>query len=88
MNHATLPITIKLTGKDGLDPRASALLAMQASHFNCDITLACHGHVVNAKSIVDVMALGAMQDDLVALSAEGEQAQQAVNALIAVIQRA
>ncbi|WP_408596800.1 HPr family phosphocarrier protein [Limnohabitans sp.] len=87
MSEHTLPITLKLTGKCGLDPRASALLAMQASHFNCDITLACHGHVVNAKSVAEVMSLGAMHDDLVDLSANGEQAQQAVNALIAVIQR-
>jgi phosphocarrier protein HPr len=87
MNHTTLPITIKLTGKDGLDPRVSALLAMQASRFNCDITLACQGHVVNAKSVAEVMTLSAPHDSLVQIHAQGEQAQEALDALIAVIQR-
>jgi phosphotransferase system HPr (HPr) family protein len=86
MIEHTLPVTLKLTGKAGLDPRVSALLAIEASHFSCDITL-CHlGHVVNAKSVADVMSLGASHDSLVEIHAEGEQAQKAVNALIAVIQ--
>lgn len=86
MNHTTLSVTLKLTSKQGLDPRVSALLAMQASHFNCDITLACHGHVVNAKSVAEVMSLSAPHDSMVQIHAQGEQAQAAVDAVIAVIQ--
>ena len=86
MEH-TLPVTLKLTGKAGLDPRVAAEFAMVAAHFDGDITVACHGRTVNAKSVAQVMALGATHNDLVELHADGEHAQQAVNALIAVIQK-
>ena len=88
MIEHTLPITLKLTGRAGLDPRVAAQFAMTASHFDGRITIACHGRTVDAKSVAHVMSLGAAHDDLVELYAEGEQAQQAVNALIAVIQNA
>jgi phosphotransferase system HPr (HPr) family protein len=87
MIEHTLPVTLKLTGKAGLDPRVAAEFAMAAAHFDGHVTVACHGRTVNAKSVAEVMALGAMHDDLVELHAEGEHAQQAVNALIAVIQK-
>jgi len=60
---------------------------MVASHFDGEVTVACHGRTVNAKSVAEVMSLGAVHDDLVELHAEGEHAQQAVNALIALIQK-
>ena len=65
----------------------AAQFAMTASHYDGDITVACHGRTVNAKSVAEVMSLGAEHNDLVELHAEGEQAQQAVNALIAIIQK-
>jgi len=87
MIEHTLPITLKLTGKAGLDPRVSAELAMVAAQYDGEITVSCHGRTVNAKSVPEVMSLGAAHHDLVELHAEGEHAQQAVNALIAVIQK-
>jgi phosphotransferase system HPr (HPr) family protein len=87
MIEHTLPITLKLTGKAGLDPRVAAEFAMVATKFEGDITVACHGRTVNAKSVAAVMSLGAAHNDLVELHAEGAQAQHAVNALIAVIQK-
>lgn len=86
MIQHTLPITLRLTGKEGLDPRVSAQFAITASHFDGRVTVACHERTANAKSIAEVMSLGAQHDDLVELYAEGEHAQQVVNALIAVIQ--
>ena len=87
MIEHTLPITLKLTGKGGLDPHVAAEFAITASHYDGLITVACHGQTVNAKSVAEVMSLGAAHNDLVELHAEGEHAQQAVNALIAVIQK-
>jgi len=87
MIEHTLPITLKLTGKKGLDPHVAAEFAMVASKFDDVITVACHGRTVNAKSVTEVMSLGAEHNELVELHAEGEHAQQAVNALIAVIQQ-
>jgi catabolite repression HPr-like protein len=87
MIEHTLPITLKLTGKEGLDPHVAAQFAMTASKYDGLVTVACHGRTVNAKSVAEVMSLGAEHNDLVELHAEGAQAQQAVNALIAVIQK-
>jgi phosphotransferase system HPr (HPr) family protein len=87
MIEHTLPVTLKLTGKAGLEPRVAAQFAMVASQFDGEVTVACHGRTVNAKSVAEVMSLGAVHDDLVELHAEGEHAQQAVNALIALIQK-
>lgn len=86
MTQHTLPITLKLTGKEGLAPHVAAQFAMTASHFEGLVTVSCHGHKANAKSVTEVMSLGAQHNDLIELYAEGEHAQQAVNALIVVIQ--
>ena len=87
MIEHTLPITLKLTGKNGLDPRVSAELAMTAAKFHSHITIAVQHQAVDAKSVAQVMGLGAGYNDLVELHAEGDDAQAAINALIAVIQK-
>jgi phosphocarrier protein HPr len=87
MTEHTLPITLKLTGKKGLDPHVSAELAMTAAKFHSHITVAAHHQEADAKSVAQVMALGAEHNDLVELHAEGEDAQAAINALIAIIQK-
>ncbi len=87
MTEHTLPITLKLTGQKGLDPHISAELAMTAAKFLSHVTIAAHQQTVDAKSVAQVMALGAEHNDLVEVHAEGEDAQAAVNALIAVIQK-
>ncbi len=87
MTEHTLPITIKLTGKRGLDPHVAAELAMTAAKFLSDITVSAHSQTADAKSVAQVMALSAEHNDLVELHAQGTDAQAAVNALIAVIQK-
>jgi phosphotransferase system HPr (HPr) family protein len=87
MIEHTLPITLKLTGKNGLDPHVSAEFAMTAAKFHSHITVASHHQRVDAKSVAQVMGLGAEHNELVELYAEGDDAQAAINALIAVIQK-
>ena len=87
MTEHTLPITLKLTGKNGLDPHVSAELAMTAAKFHSHITMAAHHQEVDVKSVAQVMGLSAEHNDLVGLHAQGDDAQAAINALIAVIQK-
>ena len=87
MIQHTLPITLKLTGKNGLDPHVSAELAMIAARFQSEITIEAHLQKVDAKSVAQVMGLGAEHNDLVELHADGDDAQAAINALIAIIQK-
>ena len=86
MTEHILPITLRLTGKSGLEPHIAAKFAVVASRFEGNISIACKGRSVNAKSVTAVMNLGAQHNDHIELHADGDQAQQAINALIAVIQ--
>jgi len=78
---------ITITAKDGLDPELSALLFMEAKQFKSIINLSCGERFANAKALIEVMSLGAVTGSLVNIKAEGEDSQQALNALIALIQR-
>jgi phosphotransferase system HPr (HPr) family protein len=81
---ATAAITV--TAKDGLDPELSALLVVKATNFKSIINLSCGERIANAKALIEVMSLGAQTGSLVNIQAQGEDSQQALNALIAVIQ--
>ena len=83
-----LNIAIKLTAQDGLEPQTAALLAMEAIRYKADVFLTFNGRTVNAKSMTEVMSLGAEKGDLLQIQASGEDAGEAVNALIAFIQNA
>jgi phosphocarrier protein HPr len=88
MSAHTLPVTLKLTHKRGLDPKVASELAMVATHFDCDrVTLTWQGRSVDVKSIVALLSLELAQGEKIRLHAEGLQAQEALDALIEVIQR-
>jgi phosphocarrier protein HPr len=81
MISAELPIINKL----GLHARASAKLTQTASRFRCEIWLSRSGRRVNAKSIMGVMMLAAGKGSTVVVEADGEDAEQAVSALQALV---
>lgn len=65
----------------GLHARSGALLVKTANRFPCDIQITKDASTVNAKSIMGVLTLAAAKDSLLTVTAEGEQAEEAVNAL-------
>ncbi len=78
-----VPATI--SNKLGLHARASAKLTKLAGSFPCDVWLARGERRVNAKSIMGVMMLAAGLGAAIEVEAEGEREQEAVNALLALI---
>jgi phosphocarrier protein len=74
-----------ISNKLGLHARASAKLTKLASTFPCDVWLTRGERRVNAKSIMGVMMLAAAQGTTLALETDGEQAQEAMDALLALI---
>ena len=74
--------TITISNKLGLHARASAKLTRRASGFPCDVWLSKDGRRVNAKSIMGVMMLAAGFGSTVVLETDGEQAAQAVAAIV------
>jgi phosphocarrier protein len=70
-----------ISNKLGLHARPSAQLTQTASRFAADIHIARAGRRVNAKSIMGVMMLAAGQGSTVTVEADGEDAEQAVEAI-------
>ncbi|MEY4651670.1 MAG: hypothetical protein RI884_251 [Pseudomonadota bacterium] len=77
--------TTTISNKLGLHARASAKLTKLAGSFPCEIWIAKGERRVNAKSIMGVMMLAAGLGSEVVLEAEGERAQEAIDALLALI---
>jgi phosphocarrier protein len=69
----------------GLHARASAKLTKMAGSFPCEVWLMRGERRVNAKSIMGVMMLAAGIGSQVSLETEGERAQEAMDALLALI---
>ncbi len=77
---------ILIANKLGLHARASAKLTKLASEFDSDVWLGKGTRRVNAKSIMGVMMLAAGQGTRLVLEADGADAQQALDALDALVQ--
>lgn len=76
---------ITITNKLGLHARASAKLTKLAGSFPCAVWISKGERRVNAKSIMGVMMLAAGVGSDVVLETDGEQAQEAMDALLALI---
>jgi phosphotransferase system HPr (HPr) family protein len=61
------------------------LFVQTAKQFKCDIQVAHDQRQTNAKSILGVLGLGASQGTVITISAEGEDADQALAALAALV---
>jgi phosphocarrier protein len=70
-----------ISNKLGLHARPSAQLTQTASRFASDIHLSRNGRRVNAKSIMGVMMLAAGQGSTITVEAEGDDAEQALQAI-------
>ena len=76
---------IEIINKLGLHARASATLSQLAAQFPCEIFLSRNGRQINAKSIMGVMMLAAGMGSTVTLEAVGDKADEALQALTALI---
>ena len=77
--------TITISNKLGLHARASAKLTKLAGSFPCEVWMARGERRVNAKSIMGVMMLAAGMGIDVMVETNGEQEQEAMTALVALI---
>ena len=77
--------TVTISNKLGLHARASAKLTKLAGSFPCEVWMTKGERRVNAKSIMGVMMLAAGIGSQVELETDGDQEQQAMDALVALI---
>lgn len=71
--------------EEGLHARPAAQFVKTAKQFRSEIRVAKGDREANAKSSLNVMTLGAKKGDEIVIRAEGEDAEEAVNALVALI---
>jgi phosphocarrier protein len=77
--------TLVISNKLGLHARASAKLTKLASSFKCEVFMARNGRRVNAKSIMGIMMLAAGLGSEVELETDGEDEQQATDAIASLV---
>ena len=68
--------------ESGLHNTAAAIFIQKANEFSSQIWLEVDERRVNAKSLLGLLSLGIMQGTKVRISAEGSDAEQAVNELV------
>lgn len=75
------PVVVNL--EEGLHLRPLTLIVHKAQAFRSDVRLHLDGRSVDAKSMFDLMSLGAVQGTSLTLEAAGEDAYDAVESLAA-----
>ncbi|MFZ8833406.1 MAG: HPr family phosphocarrier protein [Candidatus Caldipriscus sp.] len=80
---------VELKNRLGLHARPSTMIANLASNFKSEIFIEriSDGMRANAKSVFGVMMLAAPKGTVLKIEAEGEDAEEAVNALVELINR-
>ena len=77
--------TVTISNRLGLHARASAKLTKLAGSFQSEVFMSRNGRRVNAKSIMGVMMLAAGLGSEVELETAGPDEQQAIDAIVALI---
>jgi len=73
---------VEVINKLGLHARAAARLVNLANAYESEITLRFNDREIDGKSIMGIMMLAATQGSWIELGAEGEDAEDAVTAMV------
>ena len=77
--------TVEIVNKRGLHARASAKFVKLASTYDAEVRVSKDGQTVDARSIMGLMMLAAGPGCCIDIEAEGAQADEAVEALTALV---
>ena len=86
MQSPNVQKTVVISNPQGLHARPAELLVRLAMQFESDVEVIRDGQCVDAKSILHVLTLGAGQGTEITLQAQGADAQEAVEALVRLIE--
>ncbi|HEY1849394.1 MAG TPA: HPr family phosphocarrier protein [Candidatus Binataceae bacterium] len=73
--------TLEIKNRLGLHLRAASTLAETIKKFNATVTIGNGGQAINARSVTNLIMLGAGQGTKLKVKAEGPDAQAAMNAI-------
>lgn len=84
---STFPVTraVVIVNTEGLHARPADMLARTALKFQSRIEVLCRNERVDAKSTLNLLILGATQGTEIVIEAEGDDAEQAVETLAALV---
>ncbi|UYY78208.1 MULTISPECIES: HPr family phosphocarrier protein [Sphingomonas] len=77
---------VLIENRRGLHARASMAFVTLASTQPCELTVEKDGNSAAGTSILDLMMLGAAKGDTITISAEGDGAEGAVQALVELVE--
>jgi len=77
---------VVISNPQGLHARPAELLVRLAMQFESDVEVVRDGQCVDAKSILHVLTLGAGQGSEITLQAQGADAQDAVEAIVRLVE--
>lgn len=87
MNEAKVERTVEIVNRAGMHARPASELVKLAGTFSSEVRLEKDGLEVNGKSIMGVLMLAAEMGSQLRISADGEDAVDAVEALAALVGR-
>lgn len=76
---------VTVTNQVGLYARPATFFIQKANEFKSTILVEKEDRRVNAKSLLGILSLGIGKDSVITLSADGPDAEEAVNALIELV---
>ena len=79
-------ITLTVRNKVGLHARPAALFVQAAQKYECEVKVTHGEREGNAKSILSVLSLGIDQNAVITIHTEGDNADQALETLEALIE--
>lgn len=75
----------KITAETGLHARPATVLVNEAVRFDSEVYLSVNDKEVNMKSIMGVMSLGIYSGEVIKVTAEGDDAEEALTAITKII---
>jgi len=78
--------TVSLPNKLGMHARPAMLMVELASKYSSTISFSRDGEVVNGKVLISVLTIGAERGSQITISAEGDDAEEAVESLCGLVE--
>jgi phosphocarrier protein len=78
--------TITVAHEVGLHARPASLFVQKSKQFTSDIRVKFGETVANAKSIMSILTLGVCQGGMITISAQGEDEEEALASLVALVE--
>lgn len=87
MSNSPVKRVVVVPNKQGMHARPAEMFVRRAQQFQSKIEIVRNGDRVEAKSIMNLLTLGATHGTKLVIEAEGSDAQEAVDALAEVIEK-